>query len=152
MGLTLPDSTVPTLTRATHSRADSQRSAAFSSPANCGGGETELVMPAARVGSERALMEPAHLATLTILGSYCLRSCSSVFIVFPVSIMSYNHKNKDARSQEEPDFLFHGTKVVLKNADVPPRSRHSVWKQEKGISIDRKLATSHRNGNDKKLI
>lgn len=32
-----------------------------------------------------------YLATLTILGLYCLRSCNKVFIVFPVSIISFKH-------------------------------------------------------------
>lgn len=37
-----------------------------------------------------------YLATLTIWGLYCLRSCNSVFIVFPVSMMSLKWSTREA--------------------------------------------------------
>lgn len=42
------------------------------------------------------LKELNYLATLTILGLYCLRSCNRVFIVFPVSIISLIHSMREA--------------------------------------------------------
>lgn len=38
----------------------------------------------------------SYLATLTILGLYCLRSCNRVFIVFPVSIISLKCSKREA--------------------------------------------------------
>lgn len=43
---------------------------------------------------KEVLTRSFYLATLTIFGLYCLRSCNSVFIVFPVSMISFKRAKR----------------------------------------------------------
>lgn len=67
-----------------------------------------------------------YLATLTIFGLYCLRSCNNVFIVFPVSMISLK------REPHVSGLLIKSSLVNLegRRRNVPPQSKRSVWKGE----------------------
>lgn len=43
---------------------------------------------------KEVLIRSFYLATLTIFGLYCLRSCNRVFIVFPVSMISFKRAKR----------------------------------------------------------